>query len=67
MKKLLLVIAILVVATCLFQQCTKKNPQEPRRFNSSQADGCLSCHMNAQLLKEVATPLPPANTESGEG
>jgi nitrate/TMAO reductase-like tetraheme cytochrome c subunit len=66
-KKLLFILTILVVSACLFQQCTKKTPQEARRFNTSQADGCLSCHMNADVLKKVATPLPPANTESGEG
>jgi hypothetical protein len=66
-KKFLIAITLLIVCTSLFQQCNKKNPQEPRRFNSNQSDGCLACHMNATLLKEVATPLPPNNTESGEG
>ena len=46
--------------------CAEKSPQSPAKFNLSKADGCVSCHTNADLLKSLATPLPPV-TESGEG
>jgi len=65
-KKTLLSWTLLLLAGLLYMHCTEKSPQSPAKFNLSKADGCVSCHTNADLLKSLATPLPPV-TESGEG
>jgi nitrate/TMAO reductase-like tetraheme cytochrome c subunit len=59
-------IVLLLLAGLFSYQCSEKSPQSPARFNLSQANGCVSCHTNTDLLKELATPLPPP-AESGEG
>ncbi len=46
--------------------CADKYPAQETDIIAS-AEGCVACHTNADLLKEVATPLPPVNGEAGEG
>lgn len=47
--------------------CTDKYKPAPNIFSSAEESSCTSCHLNANLLKEVATPLPSDNGDSGEG
>ena len=61
----------LPLVLCLFVvvfswQCTEKYPAHDTNIVAD-ADGCVGCHTNADLLKKVATPLPPASSEAGEG
>ncbi|MBD3287744.1 hypothetical protein GF337_02975 [candidate division KSB1 bacterium] len=45
--------------------CTDK--YEPTSPISGSGSSCVHCHLNAELLKEVATPIPPPTGEAGEG
>jgi len=47
--------------------CTEKYPSESRDFSAVEESGCTVCHLDAELLKEVADPLPEGNEPSGEG
>ena len=49
------------------QSCTEK--YSPATLVESTGDGsnCVSCHRNKELLKQVASPLPPPGESSGEG
>ncbi len=47
--------------------CTDKNKPAPNIFSSAEESSCTHCHLDANLLKQVATPLPPHEGESGEG
>ncbi len=59
--------SLLILVLVLFSwQCTEKYPASGGSVISS-ADGCVACHTNADLLKEVATPLPPPGGDAGEG
>jgi len=40
---------------------------EPTPTPSAQARTCAGCHTDEDLLKEVATPLPPPAEDTGEG
>lgn len=68
MKTKLAVLILLTAFSILMHQgCTKKSPEDiqaSQRFGSS---GCLSCHLDQNVLKKVATPLPPPHDEAGEG
>ncbi len=46
--------------------CTDKYQPTPSQFAPEQSS-CTYCHLDSKLLKEVATPLPPENEDSGEG
>jgi hypothetical protein len=65
-KKTLFSWTLLLLAGLFFMHCAEKSPQSPAKFNLSQANGCVSCHTDANLLKSLATPLPHV-TETGEG
>ncbi len=48
--------------------CTDKYEPAPSKFAALEESSCTHCHLNQDLLKEVATPLPPDTSgEAGEG
>ena len=61
--------SLFLVLICVFivSTCTEKYPSEAEksRFLKKESS-CVSCHTDADLLKEVAEPLPPPSGESGE-
>ena len=59
-----LVLCIFVVV--FSWQCTEKYPANDTKIVAD-AGGCVGCHTDANLLKQVATPLPPVSGEAGEG
>lgn len=67
MKHTQILVSILLVALALFSwQCTEKYPADADHV-AALSDGCVACHLDADLLKKVATPLPEVEGESGEG
>jgi len=59
---------MIVLFFLIFQWgCTDKYKPAPNIFSSSEESSCTHCHLNANLLKEIATPLPHDEGESGEG
>lgn len=56
-------IIILFAAT----QCTQKYPGNNDSNITEIKGGCINCHLDADKLKKVATPLPPTTGEAGEG
>lgn len=63
----IIITTLLVVLLALFSwQCTEKYPADANHA-AAISDGCVACHTNADLLKEVATPLPEVDGEAGEG
>ena len=60
---LALLLLLLVVFTW---QCTEKYPADSKQA-AVVVDGCVQCHTDAELLKKIATPLPPPDGEAGEG
>ena len=49
--------------------CTEKYPNKTEGGDVPVlAQGsCVECHTDKELLKELATPIPPPSGESGEG
>ena len=66
-SKTLLVFSLLVVAA-LVLHCTEKYPPAPAGEAPQLAaeSGCVNCHLDKELLKQVADPVEHP-TESGEG
>ena len=69
MKKQHIIVLVLFAGLILlaFIQCTEKYPAAHQKLNLASADGCVNCHLDADLLKKVATPLPPKEANAGEG
>jgi len=64
--------SLLLLALCAFliliiNTCTEKYPASNEKLALDRADGCLSCHLDAELLKKVADPLPEREGDAGEG
>lgn len=59
--------AVLFASLLLITFCTEKHPQRGQQFDFAEGNGCIACHTNADLLKQVAKPLPPMPGEAGEG
>jgi len=62
----------LFISFILFSGCVEKyQPGEPGSQildQLSQTSGCVDCHLDENLLLQVATPLPPdTGGSSGEG
>ena len=66
---LLLFFAMLnvIIFVFLFISCTEKYPASHETNGLTTKNGCVSCHLNAEKLKQLATPLPPPEGEAGEG
>ena len=68
MKKILFfVISSLVLL--VYSGCTEKYPNRTEGGDGPvlAEGGCVECHTDKDMLKELATPLPPPSGESGEG
>jgi hypothetical protein len=67
MKNLIFIFSVLILLVLL--GCSEKYPvSESEDISKTVSDGCSSCHLDKELLQEVAIPLvPPENGESGEG
>ena len=67
-KQTLLLLVLLLALTALFYtQCTEKYPDATKTVKVAGKDGCTTCHLDAEKLKMVATPLPPSEGDTGEG
>lgn len=60
-------IALIVILLFLLASCTEKYPEPGDLVGQQDGSGCINCHTNADLLKEVAIPLPPPTGSTGEG
>jgi len=64
---LLFVILPFIITVFLFISCTDKYPASHDANKITNKNGCVSCHLSADKLKKLATPLPPPEGEAGEG
>ena len=63
MKQKSVIVSLLflfVMFQIFYLGCTNK-------YEPTSGSSCVHCHLNSELLKEVATPLPPPTGEAGEG
>ncbi|MCI0512577.1 hypothetical protein L0128_05140 [candidate division KSB1 bacterium] len=67
LNKISLTPLFLVALVLLFQSCTDKYPPMPGEVPTGSRSGCVDCHTNKDLLKQVATPISHENGETGEG
>lgn len=47
--------------------CTDKYKPAGTEFSSDDESSCLFCHLDAELLKDVADPIETGGESSGEG
>lgn len=66
-KSVLLLLFIFAVTVLILVQCTEKYPAATKELNLASGNSCVNCHLDAEKLKKVATPLPPSNSDAGEG
>lgn len=67
LRTYLLFLLCLVFLVTIFLNCTEKYPPSPAGKEAIAAEsGCVTCHLDAELLKKVATPIEH-EPESGEG
>jgi len=69
MKRTIIILCLLIMSLSILMLhwgCTEKYKPIQGVFSASESS-CAYCHLNSNLLKEVATPLPPDEGESGEG
>ena len=62
--KIFPVLFILFVLTIFYFGCTDKYEPTANVFSSLEKTSCTHCHLDANLLEEIATPLPPDTSES---
>lgn len=65
-SKKIISVVLLFVLVAMSWQCTKKYPADVDHI-AAVSDGCVACHLDEDLLKKVAAPLPPVEGEAGEG
>jgi hypothetical protein len=66
MKKSISLLIIFMLIFLLLNGCTEKYPQGEKNIFALQTSSCTYCHLNSDLLKEVADPLPTPSEETGE-
>lgn len=66
-RRQLIIYALLFYALLFCWQCSKKYPADFKESGMAVNNGCVACHTDADLLKKVATPLPPVDGDAGEG
>jgi len=66
MKKFTIFIFAVLMFSFLYN-CKEKYAEPSETFASLSQSGCISCHMDRDLLKEVADPLPDTGEGGGEG
>lgn len=68
MRKLSFIVLILMLLGILLISCTEKYPVvNDGQLAKVTGSSCVDCHTDKDLLKQVATPLPPDTGSSGEG
>jgi len=69
MRKLSFIVLILLLLGMLLLSCTDKYPVvNDGDLAQTSGSGCVDCHTDKELLKQVAAPLPPdTGGSSGEG
>jgi len=65
-KNYLAMMILLALCTIIYT-CTEKYPASHKDLASDNGDGCLFCHLDSELLKKVADPLPEREGDAGEG
>ncbi len=68
MKKIIFFIMSSLILL-LYVGCTEKYPNkiEGGDVPVLAQGSCVECHTDKELLKELATPIPPPSGDSGEG
>ena len=63
--KFFIISALLII---LMMGCTEKYPNKTEAGDPVlTGSGCEVCHLDKDLLKEVADPIPPKEGDGGEG
>ncbi len=57
MRNLILVFVLFTTLVIFLLSCSDKYPTPVEKF-AVEKNSCTNCHLNAELLKEVADPLP---------
>ena len=66
--KIVFVFFTLFALIIFYFGCTEKYEPTSNDFSSLEKTSCTHCHLDKNLLEEVAEPLPPDTSEaSGEG
>ena len=65
MRKISFVLLMLVLF--IISSCTDKYDPPNDTMSLAKGSGCVDCHTDKDLLKEVADPLPPPSGGGGEG
>ncbi|RKY87682.1 hypothetical protein DRQ09_04045 [candidate division KSB1 bacterium] len=60
-------IFIFIFSIYFLISCSEKYPSPESKFSKIKESGCTYCHLDAELLKKVAEPLPPSEDDEGEG
>ena len=60
-------LAILFIFILILLGCMEKYPPQSPSMAVVATSGCIDCHTNQDLLKQIATHLPPDTGSSGEG
>ncbi|MBN2008710.1 hypothetical protein JW960_05150 [candidate division KSB1 bacterium] len=63
----LLNVCIGIIGLIYFTGCADKYKPTANEFVSLQESSCTHCHLNSDLLKEVAEPIDHGTGEAGEG
>jgi hypothetical protein len=66
MKRLILFCAMIIIVLSVFS-CKEKYEEETETFAALSQSGCISCHMDKDLLEEVADPIEYSGEGGGEG
>ena len=61
------VLAFFFILFLVYMSCTEKYPPQMSKYGEVKESGCTACHLDADLLKEVADPLPGDENHTGEG
>lgn len=66
MKRSMLFSAMIIIVLSVFG-CKEKYEEETETFAALSQSGCVSCHMDKDLLEEVADPIEYSSENGGEG
>jgi hypothetical protein len=66
MKRFILHTALIIVVLSVFS-CKEKYEEDTESFAELSQSSCVSCHIDKDLLEEVADPLPETGEGGGEG
>jgi hypothetical protein len=56
-----------IIVLFFISACTDKYEAPSENIAKASSSGCVACHTDEDLLKEVADPLPPPSGGGGEG